>query len=502
MKYTCGIVGLLLLLFSPLTHASIDQTVDTFFNDYLGWFASLIFTSVPVGGAAFPLIAGWLLVAAVIFTFYFGFVQFSKFKLALDIVRGRYSDPNQKEDGEISHFQALTTALSGTVGLGNIAGVGAALAIGGPGATFWMIMVGIFGMASKFCECTLGVKYRTILPSGAVSGGPMYYLSRGLEERGNKNLGKFLAVAFAVMTILGALGGGNMFQGNQANAMLVSTFGLPEGYGWVVGLILAAFVFSVIVGGMPSIASVTSRLVPLMAAIYIAMSLVVIFANLDQVGPAFSAIFNGAFSAEGVAGGFIGALIQGLKRATFSNEAGVGSAAIAHSAVKTKEPVTEGLVALLEPFIDTVIICTMTALVITISGLNTGPFDGSGLTGVNLTSAAFQNTADWFKYPLAIAVVMFAISTMISWSYYGLKAWTYLFGEGKFNEILYKLMFCVFVVIGASISFGAVIDFSDAAIFAMSIFNIIGLYFLMPYVKEELASFVARVKSGEIRRYK
>jgi len=469
-----------LLFVSVNAHAGIDETVDAFFNDYLGWFASLIFTSVPIGDAQFPLIAGWLLIAALVFTFYFGFVQFSKVLLAFDIVRGKYSDPNSKEDGEISHFQALTTALSGTVGLGNIAGVGAALAIGGPGATFWMILVGIFGMASKFVECTLGVKYRTILPSGAVSGGPMYYLSRGLEERGMKGLGKFLAVAFAIMTILGALGGGNMFQGNQANAMLVSTFGLPDGYGWVVGVLLAAFVFAVIVGGMPSIASVTS---------------------LGQVGPAFAAIFDGAFSAEGVTGGFIGALIQGLKRATFSNEAGVGSAAIAHSAVKTNEPVTEGLVALLEPFIDTVIICTMTALVITISGMNAGPYDGSGLTGVNLTAAAFQETADWFKYPLAIAVVMFAISTMISWSYYGLKAWTYLFGEGKVNEIIYKLMFCVFVVIGASIGFGAVIDFSDAAIFAMSIFNIIGLYFLMPVVKKELASYVSRVRSGEIKKY-
>ena len=492
---------LLLLLVSTTTHAGIDEVVDKFFTDYLGWFAGLIFTSVPVGGANFPLIAGWLLVAALVFTLYFGVVQFRKIGLALDIVQGKYTDPNSKEEGEISHFQALTTALSGTVGLGNIAGVGAALAIGGPGATFWMILVGLLGMASKFVECTLGVKYRTILPSGAVSGGPMYYLSRGLAERGFGGLGKFLAVMFAIMTILGALGGGNMFQGNQANAMLVSTFGLPDGYGWVVGVILAAFVFSVIIGGMPSIASVTSKLVPIMAAMYIAMSLIVIFGNLGQVGPAFAAIWDGAFSAEGVTGGFIGALIQGLKRATFSNEAGVGSAAIAHSAVKTNEPVTEGLVALLEPFIDTVIICTMTALVITISGMNASPFTGDGLTGVNLTAAAFQETADWFKYPLAIAVVMFAISTMISWSYYGLKAWTYLFGEGRVNEIVYKIMFCVFVVIGASISFGAVIDFSDAAIFAMSIFNIIGLYFLMPVVKRELASFVARIKTGEIKKF-
>ncbi len=502
MKKTIWLGGLVLLFSTMRAHAGIDETVDAFFNDYLGWFASLIFTSVPVGGANFPIIAGWLLVAAIVFTLYFGFIQFRRFKLATDIVSGKYTDPDSKEEGEISHFQALTTALSGTVGLGNIAGVGAALAIGGPGATFWMILVGLCGMASKFVECTLGVKYRTILPSGAVSGGPMYYLSKGLEERGLAGVGKFLAVAFAIMTILGALGGGNMFQGNQANAMLVSTFGLPEGYGWVVGVILAAFVFAVIVGGMPSIASVTSKLVPIMAAMYIAMALIVIVTNLGKVGPAFGAIIDGAFSAEGVTGGFIGALIQGLKRATFSNEAGVGSAAIAHSAVKTKEPITEGLVSLLEPFIDTVIICTMTALVITISGINAGPYTGAGLTGVNLTSAAFQETADWFKYPLAIAVVMFAISTMISWSYYGLKAWTYLFGESDTNELVYKIMFCVFIVIGASIGFGAVIDFSDAAIFAMSIFNIIGLYYLMPVVKKELQSFLARVDSGEIKKFR
>ncbi|WP_372659200.1 alanine/glycine:cation symporter family protein [Hydrogenophaga sp.] len=495
--------ALLLTAFAPHALASgIDVAVDTFFNDYLGWFASLIFTSVPIGETSFPLIAGWLLVAALVFTLYFGFIQFKQFKLATDIVRGRYSNPAHKHEGEISHFQALATALSGTVGLGNIAGVGAALAIGGPGATFWMIVVGLLGMASKFTECTLGVKYRTVLPSGAVSGGPMYYLSRGLAERGMAGLGKVLAVAFAIMVILGALGGGNMFQGNQANAMLVQTFGLPDGYGWVTGLVLAGFVFSVIVGGMPAIATVTSKLVPVMAVLYIGMSVTVIVLNVDQVGPAFAAIFNGAFSAEGVAGGFIGALIQGLKRATFSNEAGVGSAAIAHSAVKTNEPVTEGLVSLLEPFIDTVVICTMTAIVITIAGLNAGPYPHpEGLTGVNLTAASFQGTFDWFRYPLALAVLMFAISTMISWSYYGLKGWTYLFGEGKTNELVYKLMFCFFVVVGCSIGFSAVIDFSDAAIFAMGIFNIIGLYFLMPVVKAELAQFMAKVKSGEFKRY-
>ena len=498
-----ALVPALALLATPALAQGLDKAIDGFFDSAFGWFVALIFYSVPLGGTQFPLIAGWLLVAALVFTLYFGFIQFRRFKLSVDIVSGRYTDPSVKHDGEVSHFQALATALSGTVGLGNIAGVGAALAIGGPGATFWMIIVGLLGMASKFTECTLGVKYRTILPSGAVSGGPMYYLRDGLAERGLPLLGKVLAFFFAVMVILGALGGGNMFQGNQANAMIVQTFGLPDGYGWAVGLVLAAFVYGVIVGGMPSIASVTSRLVPWMAYLYIGMSVLVIVMNLGQVPAAFAAIFDGAFSAEGVAGGFIGALIQGLKRATFSNEAGVGSAAIAHSAVKTDEPVTEGLVSLLEPFIDTVVICTMTALVITIAGLNTGPYPNpDGLTGVNLTAASFQATFDWFRYPLALAVVMFAVSTMISWAYYGLKGWTYLFGEGRTNEYIYKLMFTFFVVVGASISFGAVIDFSDAAIFAMAIFNIIGLYFLMPVVKAEYNKFMAKVDSGEFKRYR
>ncbi len=479
----------------------ISTEVDNFFSNYLYGFVEVVFFSYPVAGTKFPLIVGWLLLAAIIFTLYFGFVQIRRARLAIDIVRGKYTDPDSKDEGEVSHFQALATALSGTVGLGNIAGVGVALAIGGPGATFWMILCGLLGMASKFCECTLGVKYRTILPSGAVSGGPMYYLRDGLAEIGLAGLGKVLAVGFALMCILGSFGGGNMFQANQAHSMLTYAFDVPAEYGLITGLVLATLVFSVIIGGMPSIASVTEKVVPWMAVIYVGMSVVVIGANFEQVGPAFSAIIDGAFTGAGVAGGFIGALIQGLKRATFSNEAGIGSAAIAHSAVKTKEPVTEGLVSLLEPFIDTVIICTMTALVITIAGLNTAPFDGAGLTGVTLTAASFTATSEIFKYALAIAVILFAFSTMISWSYYGLKAWTYLFGESKSTEILFKVIFCVFVVVGATIQFGAVIDFSDAAIFAMSIFNIVGLYLLMPIVKRELKLFIAKVDSGEVKKF-
>ena len=476
----------------------IDKKIDQFFTSYLGWFANTIFYGVKIeNGVTFPLIVGWLFVAAIIFTFYFGFIQFRKFRLSIDIVSGKYTDPNSKDTGEVSHFQALTSALSGTVGLGNIAGVGVALAIGGPGATFWMIVCGLFGMASKFTECTLGVKYRNEHADGTVSGGPMYYLSKAFKEKGHAKIGKFLAVGFAIMTIFSAFGAGNMFQGNQANAMIVQTFGIAPGYGWVTGVILAVLVASVIIGGMPSIGSVTSRLVPSMALLYIGMSVIVLAYHYDQIGSAFEQIFVGAFTGAGVAGGFIGALIQGLKRATFSNEAGVGSAAIAHAAVKTKEPVTEGLVSLLEPFIDTVVICTMTALVITISGMNKG-----ALSGVELTAAAFTETSFIFEYFLAIAVVLFAFSTMISWSYYGLKGWTYLFGQSKTNEIIYKTIFCLFVIVGTSISFSAVIDFSDAAMFAMSIFNIIGLYYLMPIVKKELKSFIARVDSGEIKKYR
>jgi len=481
--------------------AAVSEAVDGFFKEYLYGFVELVFFSVPVTGTSFPLIVGWLFLAAVIFTFYFGFVQVRKAKLSIDIVRGKYTDPRHSDAGEVSHFQALATALSGTVGLGNIAGVGVAVAIGGPGATFWMVLCGLLGMASKFCECTLGVKYRTVLPSGVVSGGPMYYLRDGMAEIGLAGLGKVLAVGFALMCILGSFGGGNMFQANQAHAMLTYAFDVPAEYGVFTGLALASLVFAVIMGGMPSIASVTEKVVPWMAVLYVGMSMVVIVANIDQLGAAFNAIFDGAFTGAGVVGGFIGALIQGLKRATFSNEAGVGSAAIAHSAVKTKEPATEGLVSLLEPFIDTVIICTMTAIVITIAGLNTAPFDGAGLTGVTLTAASFTDTAEIFKYLLAFAVILFAFSTMISWSYYGLKAWTYLFGESKGVELVFKVIFCVFVVVGATIQFGAVIDFSDAAIFAMSIFNIIGLYFLMPIVKRELNAYVAKVHSGEIKKF-
>ena len=493
---------------APARAQSIDETVNRIFADSTGWFVNLIFSNFP--GTTFPWIVAWLVIGASVFTLYFGFIQFRAVGHALALVRGDYSDPN--DAGEVSHFQALATALSGTVGLGNIAGVAVAVSIGGPGATFWMILAGLMGMASKFTECTLGVKYRNEYPDGRVSGGPMYYLSKGFGERGIPG-GKILAVLFSIFCILGALGGGNMFQANQAHQQISGILGTYPG--WITGVVFAAIVFAVIVGGLKSIARVTEKVVPFMGILYVGAALVIIAMNADKIGWAFGQIFAGAFTGLGVAGGMVGALIQGFKRAAFSNEAGVGSAAIAHSAVRTKEPVTEGLVSLLEPFIDTVVICTMTALVIIITGqLVAGP-DGNyllneagtairtvgGNSGVSLTSAAFGSAIGWFPYILALAVVLFAFSTMISWSYYGLKAWTYLFGEGETKELIFKVIFCIFVVIGAAANLGPVIDFSDAAIFAMAVVNIIGLYLLMPIVRRELDSYLTRLRSGEIRKY-
>lgn len=508
---TVGLAGMMSLVATAAfaQEQSLDARVNEIFANSTGWFVNLIFSSFP--GTNFPWIVGWLVVAATIFTIYFGLIQFRAFPHSISLVKGDYSDPN--DAGEVSHFQALTTALSGTVGLGNIAGVAVAIGIGGPGATFWMIMCGLLGMASKFTECTLGVKYRNEYPDGTVSGGPMYYLTKGFKERGVPG-GGILAVFFSVFCILGALGGGNMFQANQAHAQLTNVIG--DYPGWITGVIFAGVVFAVIVGGLKSIASVTEKVVPIMGVLYVLTAVVIILLNADKIGWAFGQIWTGAFTGLGVAGGFIGALIQGFKRAAFSNEAGVGSAAIAHSAVRTKEPITEGFVSLLEPFIDTVVICTMTALVIIITGqllidqetglymLNeagTAIATVDGNSGVALTSAAFSSSFGFFKYILAVAVILFAFSTMISWSYYGLKAWTYLVGEGKAKELVFKVVFCVFVIIGAAANLGPVIDFSDAAIFAMAIVNIIGLYVLMPIVKRELHSYQSRLKSGEIKKF-
>ena len=526
-KYFLSIFTLILpfLTFAQEAHEmGVDEKIDQAFGNATGWFVEFIFYQIPfsenvqIYWVLFPLILG-----ATYFTFYFNFINFKGFFTSINIVRGKYDDIDHHEsligagdstpggdaietiaieghDGEVTHFQALTAALSATVGLGNIAGVAIAVSIGGAGATFWMIVAGFLGMASKFVECTLGVKYRDIEADGTVYGGPMYYLTKGLKSKGLGKLGKVLAAVFAVFVIGGSFGGGNMFQVNQAFQLVENITGGEQsflhGYGWAFGLVMAILVGIVIIGGIKKIAKVTDKIVPFMVVIYVAASLFVIFANYDMIGSAFVQIFDGAFSPEGVAGGAVGVLVQGFRRAAFSNEAGVGSASIAHSAVKTKYAASEGMVALLEPFIDTVVVCTMTALVLIITGNVTAANAGlNDAQAILLTSGAFESAISWFPYVLTVAVILFAFSTMISWSYYGFQGWSYLFGRTKKMEYAYKLLFCIFVVIGAAASLGSVIGFSDAMIFAMMVPNMIGIVLLAPKVKEELNRYLAAIKA-------
>jgi len=498
-----GLALLHLLVAGTAGAAGIDETIEAWVAPVTARVSAIVFTSFKVGDADVPLIVLWLMAAAVFCTLYFRFINLRGFVQGFRILRGDYADKHAK--GEVSHFQALATALSGTVGLGNIAGVAIAVSIGGPGATFWMILAGLLGMSSKFCECTLAVMYRKENADGSISGGPMYYLSRAIPQRFPKlgGLGKVLAAVFAVCCIAGAAGGGNMFQANQTFAQLVNVTGGDASWfvdkGWLVGLAMALMVGVVIIGGLHSIARVTDKLVPFMAAFYVAVSLTIIFINYDRIDEAFFAIWNGAFSPVGIQGGIVGVLIAGFRRATFSNEAGVGSAAIAHSAVRTREPITEGLVALWEPFIDTVVICTMTALVIVITGF---AHDPGGLSGVQLASKAYASVYSWFPILLAVAVFMFAFSTMISWSYYGLKAATYLFGESRAVDVSYKLTYMLLTVVGCTMQLSAVTDLADAMIFIMAVPNVIGIYLLAPLVKRELDSYFRRLDAGEIHSFR
>ena len=520
-KYTLLLIGLLapFFAFAQDQATGIDGFLQRFFEPVTDFVNAIVFFEVSIAGIPIPFVLPWLIVGATVFTIYMGFINISGFKHAIDVVRGRFDDPN--DAGEVSHFQALTAALSGTVGVGNIAGVALAVSLGGPGATFWMIIAGLLGMSSKFVEVSLGLMYRNVNDDGSVSGGPMYYLSKGMGEKGGwiGSLGKVLAVLFAIFCIGGSFGGGNMVQINAATSQLVAVTGGAEsllyGRGWIFGLIMAGVIGLIIIGGIKSIAKVTEKIVPFMVGIYVLGALVVLGYHFTDIPSAFGQIFSGAFNADALYGGVVGVLIQGFKRAAFSNEAGIGSASIAHSAAKTDEPISEGIVALLEPFIDTVVICTMTALVIVITGYgaaagggaewaNAGLVSGSldPIAQIDVTSKAFESVISWFPVVLGIAVILFALSTMISWSYYGLKCWTYLFGESKRNENIYKVIFCIFVVIGSGISAQAVFDFGDAMIFAMCFPNVLGLYFLMPNVRRALKDYMARVKSGEIARTK
>ncbi len=514
------------------TERGIDQMIDEAFKPISDFFSNVIFFQI--GGIPFVLML--LVFAALFFTIVFGFINIRKFGTAINVVRGKYDyvdkavvDPksqvnmaggdlvdtiaDESKDGEVTHFQALATAVSGTVGNGNIAGVALAIALGGPGATFWMIICGLLGMSTKFVECTLGVQYRDIGPDGTVYGGPMYYLRKGLKERGFEMLGKVGAVLFAIFCIGGSFGGGNAAQSNQATIVVKELMGLNESTsaGFFIGIVLAIVVGVIIIGGIKRIASVTEKVVPFMAGLYMIACLYIIGSNITLVDDAFGLIFSEAFTPRASVGAMIGVLLVGFKRAAFSNEAGAGSASIAHSAVKTKYSASEGLVALLEPFIDTVVICTMTALVIVIYNFG-GHFeygvdvstDGSGavmigtemVQGAGITSKAFANYIAYSDVFLTIAVVLFAVSTMISWSYYGLQSWKYLFGRGAMADLAYKILFCIFIVIGAAANMGSIWAFSDAMIFAMVFPNMIGLFLLYPVVKKQLARYLEAIEKS------
>ncbi|XLS28402.1 alanine/glycine:cation symporter family protein [Flavobacteriaceae bacterium M23B6Z8] len=489
---------------------STDALINEKFQRATGWFVAAINAEIPItASVAVPWVLVILFVGAFYFTLYFRGINFRSFGTSIRIVKGDYdhleNGENEGEEnknpseGEVSHFQALTTALSATVGLGNIGGVAIALSIGGAGATFWMIIIGLLGMASKFVECTLGVAYREVNEKGVVFGGPMYYLSKGLKDKGLSGLGKVLAVLFAIMCVGGSFGGGNMFQANQAFKLFENVTGgehsLFHEKGWLFGVIMAVLVGIVIIGGIKKIAKVTDKIVPAMVVTYILAILVVVGTNYRLIPDAFGQIWSGAFSPSGIAGGFMGVLVQGFRRGAFSNEAGIGSAAIAHAAVKTSYPASEGLVALLEPFIDTVLVCTMTALALIITGQLTVGATVSPEQGVLLTSGALESTISWFPYVLTIAVILFAFSSMISWSYYGYQAWTYLFGKNEVLGYTYKFLFCGFVIIGAAASLDAVIGFSDAMVFAMMVPNMIGLFLLTPVVAKELKKYYKAIQN-------
>ena len=454
---------------------------------------NLIFYFKVGGENGMPFIVLWLVIGAIFFTLRLKFINIRAFKHAIDVVRGKYDD--EEDEGDVSHFQALAAALSGTVGIGNIAGVAIAIRLGGPGAAFWMTLAGFLGMSSKFAECTLGQKYRVIKPDGTVGGGPMYYLSRGLLAMGLARIGRTLAVIFAVFCAIGSLGIGNMFQANQAFAAVSNVLPFLDGLSWLFGIFLALIVGLVILGGIERIGAVAGVLVPVMAVIYAIACFWVMLVRFPEIPGAIGTIITTAFNPEALAGGAIGALVIGFQRAAFSNEAGLGSAAIAHSAARTDEPVREGIVALLEPFIDTMFICNLTAIVIVITGVYADP-TAADLNGAQLSAASFQTVISWFPYVIAVAGFLFALSTMISWSYYGQQSWAFLFGDRTVNIYKGIFLFCVFV--GTVVNLGPVLDFSDIMALAMSLPNLLGCFLMSGVIARELASYMGRLKSGEM----
>lgn len=506
-KHPFAALTLLLTLITTQSIAfagGIDDTINTILTPVANVLMSVVFFKVTVSGVGVPLVVAWLVIGSIFCTLYFGFINVRGFKHAIRLIKGDYSDGHGQ--GEISHFSAFCTAVSGTVGIGNIAGIPIAIAAGGPGAIFWMLLAGFLGMSTKFTECTLAVMFRKQNDDGTVSGGPMYYLTQGLAKIGKPKLGKGLGLFYAFGILIGCLGIGNMFQSNQAYSQFLVVTGGDASFfadkGWLFGLIFATVVFGVIVGGIKSISSVASKLVPLMAGIYILTALIVIAMNATHIPAAISLIIGSAFSAKAVGGGMLGAIVVGFQRAVFSNEAGLGSAAIAHSAVQTSEPVTEGFVSILEPTLDTLIVLAITSLVITTTMVADPAFSvallGKQLTGMAASSAAFTAHFPFAKYLLSAAGMLFALSTALAWSYYGLNGWTFIFGDNKKGKLFYKILFCLCFALGSSIQLGSLMDISDALVFLICIPNVFGLFLLAPLVKAELNTYWDKIQSGVI----
>lgn len=473
----------------------IDQAIDQAFRPVSSAVFDAVFYSVSIGGAELPLIVIWLIAGALFFTFYFRFINLRGFMHAIRVVRG--DEDEGDEPGEVSHFQALATAVSGTVGVGNIAHVAVAVSVGGPGAAFWMVVAGFLGMASKFAECTLGVKYRQENPDGTISGGPMFFLHKGLTGLGWPRLGRGLAIYYAICIAGGSVGVG-MFQANQAYVQFVTATGGTEsvavGWGWLFGLGLAVLVGMVIMGGIQAIARVTAKLVPLMAVIYVVTATYVILANAERIPSGLLAILHGAFQPQGIAGGALGIITLGFRRAAYSNEAGIGSSSIAHSAVRTREPLTQGFVAMLEPFIDTIIVCSITALVI-VTAFEPGSIGTGEINGVELTSSAFAQVVPWFPAVLSVVVFLFAYSTLITWSYYGLEGMIYLLGPHPAVRWSFNVFYCLCAILGCTTTLATILDFSDSMIFAMAFANLLGLYFLAPGLRRDLNLYWARIQA-------
>lgn len=491
-------------LVSSISHANelgFLDTVDAKVGEWIVVPMATVLFWAPFGiiGFDLPLILFVMVAGGVFFTIRFNFINVKLFKHSIDVIKGKYDNPN--DEGQISHFQALTAALSATVGLGNIAGVAVAIQLGGPGAVFWLWLVAFMGMSMKFSSCTFAQLYREVDDEGHVLGGPMVYLKKGLTEVGFSKLGKVFSILFCVMVIGGSFGGGNLFQANQTYELLSSQFPGLQGTenALIVGITLAFFAGIVLIGGITRIANVTSKMVPAMTVFYVISCLLIIVSNIGEIPSLIGSIFVEAFNPSAIyTGGFMGVLIQGVKRASFSNEAGVGSAAIAHAAAKTDEPVREGSVAMIGPFIDTHLICTMTSLAILITGAHLDPALAG--KGAQITAKAFASLGSFMPVLLTIATVIFAYSTIISWSYYGEKGWQYLFG--KKWVLLYKIIFIFIIIAGPIISLKNVIDFSDLMILSMAFPNIIGMMLMSKKLVPMAKDYVKRLNAGEMKVYK